>query len=531
MPRIPTKSILGSLKGKIWFAVSGLAILNCVVGIGVYLLASFLVADSLFPMSLSLIAPAFLTMVFGWWLANDVLEPLTKLTLAAKSLERSPTASLPRTTGSIETDELLDSINRSSSQIQELIVSMDEVSAGRISSLRIAPKASDRLSIAFQNMVAKVADSVDAKSKLDEFEKEVAEISGRSIRLRDGDLSIELRTDLAAARGLTESVNYVASNLRQLTSSIYESSEVTKNAAGAIRNSLRRVITDDEAKAGRTKIVLGTLSEMPGRLTRVSAEITEAFGRAGKVRTIIADRKEFTDALFNELGSLRKKLNDTLRRIETLREHSSVLPNSARQATDVSRRSNMLAINLSVKTNGSNGNGHLQLAADEVGSLSKKTAEIAKIAGDAGTSFQRELNGLEQFIESLRTDLGSIADKAVAESDNRAELETGLDRLFELQELLPALLPELDAEHETSLAFLDASAGSARTLLRDAEEEVAKIERLSSDLMDSTGNFRQPASSPKRLFEPANEAKPEGRFANIDTPETEPAEMTVSGHE
>ncbi len=523
MPRIPTKSILGSLKGKIWFAVSGLAVLNCVVGIGVYLLASFLVTDAFFSIILSFVVCAFLTMVFGWWLANDVLEPLTKLTLAAKSLERSPTASLPRTTGSLETDELLDSINRTSSQIQGLIASMDEISAGRISSLKSVPKTSDRLSISFQNMIAKVADSVNAKSKLDEFEKEIADISSRLIRLRDGDLSVEIRTELAAARGLIESVNYVASNLRQLSASIYESSKGTADAATAIRNSIRRVISDDAAKAGRTKLVAGTLAEMPDRLRRVSKEIDEAFGRAGTIRKMADDRKEFTDTLFIELNALRKKLNDALRHVETLREQSSVLPSSARQATDVSRRSNMLAINLAVKTNGSNGNGHLLLASDEIGALSKKTAEIAKAAGHAGTSFQRELNALEEFIESLRTDLGAIADKAVAESDNRSELETGLDRLFDLRERLPALLPEFDSEHETSLAFLEESAGAVGSLLREAEEEVAKIECLSSDLMDSAGNFRQanPASNPR--FESADEAKPAGRFANIDTAENDPA--------
>lgn len=526
MARIPTRSILDSLKGKIWFAVSGLAVLNCVVGIGVYLLASFLVTDAFFSLILSFVVCAFLTMVFGWWLANDVLEPLTKLTLAAKSLERSPTASLPRTTGSLETDELLDSINRTSSQINDLIVSMDEVSAGRISSLKSTPKTSDRLSISFHNMISKVADSVNAKSKLDEFEKEIADISARLIALRDGDLSVEIRTDLAAARGLTESLNYVTSNLRGLSRSIFESSKATKDAASSIRNSLRRVITDDDAKAGRTKLVAGTLAEMPDRLHRISREIDEAVGRAAAIRHLADGRKEFTDTLFIDLNTLRKKLNDTLRRVETLREQSSVLPNSARQATDISRRSNMLAINLAVKTNGSNGNGHLLLAADEVGALSRKTADIAKAAGHAGISFQKELNAMEESIESLRADLGSIADKAAAESDNRSELETGLDRLFELRERLPALLPELDSEHETSLAFLEESAGAVGSLLREAEEEVAKIERLSSELMESAGNFRQadPTSNPR--FEATNEAKPLGRFANIDTSENDPAATT-----
>lgn len=530
MTTLPTKSILGSLKGKIWFAVSGLAALNCVVGVGVYLLASFVIADSLVSIFLSFVVSAFLTMVFGWWLANDVLEPLTKLTLAAKSLERSPTASLPRTTGSIETDELLDSINRTGSQIQELIVSMDEIAAGRISSLKSGTRTSDRLNIAFQNMIAKVADSVDAKTKLDEFEKEIAEIARRLVRLRDGDLSIELRTDLAAARGLTEGVNYLAANLRQLTTSIHENSKATLQGSTAIRDSLGRVISEDDAKAGRTKLFISSFAEMPDRLHQLSKEIAGTFERAGKVRKMAEDRKGFAGSLSTDIGAIRGKLTDVIRYIEILREHSTVLPNSARQATDISRRSNMLAVNLSAKISGSNGNGHLSLAADEIGALSKKTADIAKAADIAGTSVYRELNALEEFVESLKTDLGLVADKAVAESENHNEMEIGLDRLFELRERLPALLPELDSEHETSLAFLENSVGSVGSHLRETEEEMAKIERLSSELMDSVGNFRHVNSATNDRLDLRKKADVTERFTNIGLDKS-PTDTAVNGYD
>jgi methyl-accepting chemotaxis protein len=378
-------------------------------------------------------------------------------------------------------------------------------------------------------MVAKVKDSVDSKTKLDEFEKEIADISSRLIRLRDGDLSIELRTDLAAARGLTESVNFIAANLRQLTDWIYENSKVTKNSTVVIQNSLSNVISDDDARAGRTKLVVSSLAEMPDRLRQVSDEIAEGFERAGTIRKLAEDRKGFAGSLSADIAAIRGKLNDALRYIEILREHSAILPNFTRQATDISRRSNMIAINLSAKTSGANGNGRISLAAEEIAALSKKTANIATAAESAGTSLYRELDALEEFIESLKTDLGSLADTAIAESENHNELEIGLDRLFELRERLPKLLPELDSEHETSLAFLEHSAGSVGSHLRETEEEIAKIERLSSDLMASVEHFRHINSASGGL-DRRRRAEETGLFTNIGL-EKNPVDSPVNEYD
>src|SRR5688572_21137573 len=148
-------SILNSIKGRIWLAVSALAVLNCFCGLGAYLAVSFLVADTFITVFITFFVTAFATMVFGWWLSNDVVRPIDSVTLLAKALERSPNATLPRTTGAVETDELLRTLHRNSQQLQSLISMMDDVAAGRTESVEMPLENSDKLTASFQKLASR----------------------------------------------------------------------------------------------------------------------------------------------------------------------------------------------------------------------------------------------------------------------------------------------------------------------------------------------------------------------------------------
>ena len=77
-------SITNSLKGRIWIASSGLAVLNAVLGLGAYLAVSFLGASASLSIFLTVFLLGCVTIVFGWWLSNDIAGPIEKVTLIAR---------------------------------------------------------------------------------------------------------------------------------------------------------------------------------------------------------------------------------------------------------------------------------------------------------------------------------------------------------------------------------------------------------------------------------------------------------------
>ena len=117
MARRTANSLLNSLKSKIWLATSALAFFICSFGLVSYLIVASLTNDTFYAVFILFTVMAFSVMVFGWWLSNELISPIEKVSLLAKSLERGTTASLPRTTGSTETDEILSSLHRSNQQL------------------------------------------------------------------------------------------------------------------------------------------------------------------------------------------------------------------------------------------------------------------------------------------------------------------------------------------------------------------------------------------------------------------------------
>ena len=105
-------SVLSSLKARVWLAVCALAVINGICSIGAFLAVSFLFSSATIPFIAAFALSAIITVAYGKWLAGEVLRPVEKVNLAARSLERNADAPLPTTTGSSETDDLLKSLHR-----------------------------------------------------------------------------------------------------------------------------------------------------------------------------------------------------------------------------------------------------------------------------------------------------------------------------------------------------------------------------------------------------------------------------------
>src|SRR5687768_12515118 len=119
-----------SLRGKMWMMVVLLAVTNCVCGAAIFAVSSLMTTDAWIPVLLTVFVTTATTIGFAWMISNDVLRPLDRLNLLAKSIERSPGMSVPKTTGAIETDDLLHTISRASRQLTNFIDLMDDVTAG-----------------------------------------------------------------------------------------------------------------------------------------------------------------------------------------------------------------------------------------------------------------------------------------------------------------------------------------------------------------------------------------------------------------
>lgn len=206
MARQSANSLLNSLKGKIWLATSALAFFICTFGLLSYLIVSFLTTDTFVAVFIPFLFLGFTVMVFGWWLSNEVVSPIEKVSLLAKSLERGVSTTLPRTSGSTETDELLQTLFRNSQQMQNLVGLMDKVTSGDLDVALTPLQNSDRLSVSFQKLLAKVTESINAKRDLEKLQTAVSQIKGEVAGVRSGNLDMTIESSFSGTKSLTVSV-------------------------------------------------------------------------------------------------------------------------------------------------------------------------------------------------------------------------------------------------------------------------------------------------------------------------------------
>lgn len=518
----PNDSILNSLKGRIWLSVSALAVLNCFCGLGAYLAVSSLSTEPFITILVTFFTLAFTTMVFGWWLANEVSRPIESVTLLAKSLERSPTAILPRTTGSSETDELLRSLHRNSQQLQNLISMMEDVVAGRTEAATMPLESSDRLSSSFQKLVSRVTDSITAKRELESLQSAVARITSEIAGVRSGKTDITVESDHSMTKEIAEALRFLSGRLSQLTKNVQITSISAASAASEARRTLRSAAEAREDGSARFSRGSATVQELSGKLS-VFAEGVKA--EISSVESSIAELNERAGDVLDtsaSAGSLASRSAETAKRVQKLRTLANSISQISRSAHEIARRSNVIALNTTIHGASLNGSSNAEwLLVDEIGSISERAESLGTEIRSAGEAIAAEIAGLAENFGTISNGAGDLARKVSIEVEVLLEFQKHLARLLAIQPTLSAFCAEHAAETEkfAALDALPSDGHDQNDLIRESEEQLQRIATLIGNLRDSAADSGHSATGPeKRLMapKPSNEAFPFERTSGVE---------------
>lgn len=486
-----TDFLLNSLKGKIWLAVSALAVLNCIVGVGVYFVASNYLTDSFLPVLLPFMFVAFIMMVFGWWLSNEVLRPIEKLSLLAKSLERSPMASMPKSTGSNETDELLGTLHRNSNQLQNLINLMDSVANGKTDVALTPLQSSDRLSVSFQRLVAKVTDSIDAKNELTDLHAAMDSLRSGLADVRDGDLTVMLNTASAPVKEFAETVNFLSHRLNLLVTHIGQHASVAKTSAAEARETIAAVLDQHESRASRINRLASAFREYPNSMQSIVEELGTVVTTINKTQAAAKGVEPQRENL-NAVNSLRKQINDAVKRLRKLSDHSNRIEQAAKTAEDLSRRSNLISLNASVQRTevvGVDRRG--SSIVDEIDFLAVRAEGINREISEINKTLRAEIDSAMSCLNDAVSEASEISVRTIRDGDSHTDLLRIFERIANLRAKISASSSDQTNERENALQMFTATtaeAGQTSLTLLECEKNLEKLnssfEELAAALSD-----------------------------------------------
>lgn len=492
MTRPSSKSLLNSLKGKIWLATSAMAFFICAFGLLSYVVVSTLTSDPIYAVFIPFLFLAFTIMVFGWWLSNEVITPIEKVTLLAKSLERGSTTSLPKTSGSTETDELLQTLYRNSQQIHKIVSLMDEVASGNFKVALTPLQNSDRLTNSFQQLLAKVSESIHAQQNLEKLRTAVEQIKKEVSGVRGGNLSVEIESDFAETREISETFKYLIHHLGEIAAQINAETKHSLASVSEIQTTISNVVHTDETRVQEMNQASVVLKQIPNSVQKITEDLANSAGSASQSIEKARGGSRSAQANLAAVSQLRKQIQEAIKQIQKLGDRSQEIGKIAKSVGDLAQRTNMIALNASIQTEAADGRG-IAVIVEEIDRLATRADNMNKQISGFNKSIAAEISQAEMALQTTVGEAANLSKFAIETSNSLGELEKYIGQFLNLQNKLVAYSQEQTAE--TGKAFqifvgsISETENSIKTL-KDSDASIVQISKTMETLRDMVADFK-----------------------------------------
>ncbi len=470
-----------SLRGKIWLATGALAFFVFTFGVSSYLIITLFVEHSLYVVAFRFILLTLGIIIFGWWLANKIVKPIEKVLLLAKSLERGVSISLPKTSGSIETDDLLQSLHRTNQQMQTVVGLMDKVANGNLDVALTPLQDSDRLSLSFQKLLAKVTESIRAKHDLERLQSAVKQISEEVSQVKNGNLDIEIKSEFEPTKQISDSFKYLLDQLNELVAHVRSDSKQAKTSAGDLQKIIQNIIGAKENRVRELNQAKLALKQIPQSVKLISEELFASAANAHQSMEKARNAAQTAQQNLDVVGELRRQIQEVVKRIGRLNERSQEIGKVSKTLEDLAQRTNMIALNASIQSaeSGDKKSGFTMLA-EEVERLAARAANTNKQISTLNKTFAAEINEVENSLHESVGEVANLSKFAIETGNSLSELEKYIGRFLHLQEKLAAHAGGQSVDSENALETVTATGETEKAIQSLKESETLIVSFLGS---------------------------------------------------
>ncbi|MBX7173424.1 MAG: methyl-accepting chemotaxis protein [Pyrinomonadaceae bacterium] len=499
-------SLSNSLKGKIWLATTALAFFICTFGILSYLLTSFLVNDTFYPVVIPFLLITLTVVGFGWWISNEVVNPVERVSLVAKSLERGTSTSIPKTTGSNETDDLLQTLYRISQQAQKLVDLMEEVSQGNLDVSTATIAGSDRISGTFQKLLTKVSESIHAKQDLERLESGIDRLTNDVAAVYQNNLNLVINAETEETAKISNAFSHLLEQLRETVSQVKLSTSQTQNSSVEAQRHLQIVIQKYESRVQEMNQASIVLKKMPQLIQKISEEISQSAFSATQSIEKARNGANIAQANLNAVTQLRKQIHESIKRTQKLNESSQEIAKIAKTVEDLALRTNMVALNASIQAAELNEQGRgFAIVSEEVEHLAERANQTNKHISNLNKSIQTEINNVENTLETTISEVANLSRFAIETGKLIEELERYVSQFLTLQEQIIGHTREQTDDTENAFqVFVDSISETEKSItnLKESARNVEKISNSVDSLQNSVSHFTTAQHSFQSLTTP-----------------------------
>lgn len=314
--------------------------------------------------------------------------------------------------------------------------------------------------------------------------------------LADGDLTVQATVTEDITGAIADSINYAIEALRELVTTINDSSILVDAAAKQTEATARHLVRSSETQAKQASAASESAAQMATSIEEVSGNAERCSDVARHSVDVAHKGGEAVRRTIDGMNTIRETIQDTSKRIKRLGESSQEIGNIVELIEEIAEQTNILALNASIEASrAGEGSRGFAVVADEVQKLAERSTHATKQIEVLVSTIQSDTNEAVVSMERSTTDV--VGGALLAENAGAA-----LDEIEQVSHQIASLVQNIST---SSKGQTEAAADITRNMqvLREISSKttestaatsgaITKLSELASQLRRTVSGFRLP---------------------------------------
>ena len=314
--------------------------------------------------------------------------------------------------------------------------------------------------------------------------------------LAEGDLTVQASVTEDITGAIADSVNYAIEALRDLVSTINNTSGLVAAAVQETSAIADRLAKSSEIQARQIDNASATVTQMAQSMDEVSAKTAASAEVAEKSVGIAHEGGDRVRRTIQGMNAIREHIQDTSKRIKRLGESSQEIGDIVALINDIADQTNILALNAAIQASAAGDAGRgFAVVADEVQRLAERSGNATKRIETLVKTIQADTNEAVISMEKSTAEVvggAGLAEKAGEALDEIEKVSANLAELIDEISKSAGQVSEMASRVSTAMIAINEITGQTAESSVSTASAIGKLNQLAQELRQSVAGFRLP---------------------------------------
>ncbi len=336
-----------------------------------------------------------------------------------------------------------------------------------------------------------------SKQQNENNQKAILQLLDEMGDLADGDLTVTASVTEDITGAIADSINYAIEALRELVTTINQTSEQVSSATQESRATAMHLAEASEHQAEQITQANDSIKEMTGAIDQMSNDATESAEVARRAVEIAGTGAEAVRNTISGMDDIREQIQETSKRIKRLGESSQEIGDIVELIDDIADQTNILALNAAMQAAmaGEAGRG-FAVVADEVQRLAERSINATKQIEALVKTIQADTNEAVTSMEASTSGVVKGAQLAEDAGEALKEIESVSEYIADLTGKIASSAQKQSEEAtniKDTMSVIQEITNQTSEGTHQTANAIGQLADLSDQLQKSVAGFRLPS--------------------------------------